>query len=182
MRGQERLGGDHIPALVFNIQQQWPMAGAATEIVVRDVLLLLTSEDRVLGGMKSSLCQLITCVAHSWCSGREQVTWQHLSYKDGGGSKETADFCYTCSSTAWGQEEDWGEKVVCGWGRIIWGAKEVPPALWWGFDGAMSVWRTEDRSSTQWNKPLVLKGPVACFQLSGLKMGLFACSIQLGLE
>lgn len=83
MRGQERLGGDHIPALVFNIQQQWPMAGAATEIVVRDVLLLLTSEDRVLGGMKSSLCQLIMCVAHSWCSGREQATWQHLSYKDG---------------------------------------------------------------------------------------------------
>jgi len=29
---------------------------------------------------------------------------------------------------------------------------------------------------------LALKGPVACFQLGGLEMGLFAHSIQLGLE
>lgn len=49
--------------------------------------------------------------------------------------------------------------------------------IWWS-----NVIVKNRSSPTRWNKSLALKGPEVCFQLRGLKRGLFVCSIQQGLE
>lgn len=51
------------------------------------MLLPFSSEDRVLG--KDEEFSLPANYPCCWESGREQVTWQNLGYKDGGSEKIT---------------------------------------------------------------------------------------------
>lgn len=186
--GQEGLGADHIPTLMFDIQQQLSMAGAATETVFGE-LCSYCWQVRIgrWKGMKSSLCQLITCVTYSWDSGREQVKGSIWAKKRKEAAGKGQIFVVLVLALLGDKRKSEGEK----WTRTRYllqtagpmGTERdttLSPELWWGFDGAMSVWRIEDRSPIWWNKPLALKGPVACFQLCGLEKGLFCAQHSAG--